>query len=197
LSKENGEGKSSAPQNPFEPSEAIDALKRREWPIQEVIDRALHSAFRDELVEYLKGKRTLRETVDGVQKILEPWIGDPTKIRPGSNDLLDKDRLETIVRTETTWAYNQGRLAVADTVGDYIIGFQFSAIIDDRCTKICRKADGLVFHKNDPRATKLVPPLHPACRSVLVYVTQADMPVTWSTDKEIDAVLKLKPKGFR
>jgi SPP1 gp7 family putative phage head morphogenesis protein len=197
LSKEKEEGKSSTPRNAFEPTEAIEALKSREWPIQEVIDPALQLAFRYELLEHLKGRRTSGETIHNIRKILEPWIDDPAKIQPGSDYLLQADRLETIVCTEMNWAYNQGRLAMADMAGDYIIGFQISAIVDSRCTKICRKADGLVFRRNDPRRTKLVPPLHPACRSLLVYVTQDDLPVTWSTDKQIDAVLKLKPRGYR
>lgn len=136
-----------------------------------MIDPALQSALRFELLEHLKGGRTLGEIVDHIRKLLEPWIDDPTKIQPGCNDLLHANRLETIVRTESTWAYNQGRLATCDGAGDYIIGYHFSAIVDDRTTQICRTAAGLVFRKDDPRATKLVPPLNLNCRSLIVYMT--------------------------
>jgi len=183
--------------NAFEPTLAIESFDNRAWLIDDVIDSALQSQIRYELFEHLKGGRTLAETIDNIRQIFEPWIGDPTKLAPGSEDLLSAFRIENIVRTESTWAYNQGRLAVADAAGDYIIGFQFSAIIDDRTTETCRKADGLVLRKDAATTIKLTPPLHYQCRSVLVYVTQADVPVEWSSGGEINAALELIPRGFK
>lgn len=197
LSKEKHEKESSAPLNDFEPTEALEALKSREWPIKEVIDPILQTAFRNEISEQLKGRQTLRDAIFNTRRILEPWISDPTKIQPGSDDLLYADRLETIIGTEIIWAYNRGRLAIGQQAGEYVIGFQFSAIIDSRTTKICQKANGLILRKEAPTTIKLTPPLHPGCRSLLTYVTTDELPVAWSTDKQLNEVIKLKPKGFR
>jgi SPP1 gp7 family putative phage head morphogenesis protein len=183
--------------NAFEPVEALIAFENRAWLINDVISSDIQSQIRYELFEHLKGGRTLRETMDNMRQIFEPWVGDPSKLMPGSKDIMSAFRLENIIRTETTWAYNQGRLAIGDAAGEYILGYQFSAIIDDRTTETCRKADRLVLRKDAATTIKLIPPLHYQCRSLLVYVTQDDIPVEWSSEKQIDAAVELIPKGFK
>lgn len=189
---------SSNQQNTFEPTEALEALKRRVSIIKKVIDPALQSAVRDELLEHLKGARRMSDTITSLRKLLEPWIDDPTKIQPGSEYLLQANSLETLVRTRTMWAYNQGRLAEANKSYGYIIGFEFSAILDNRVTNTCRNANGLKLRKDDPRTIKLIPPLHPNCRSLVCYITTDEIPVEWSTNYEIDAALQvIIPNTFR
>lgn len=183
--------------NAFEPTEAIDAFDNRAWLISDVISSTLQSQIRYELFEHLKGGRTLNETIGNIRQVFEPWVGDPSKLAPGSEDILSAFRIENIIRTETTWGYNQGRLAVADTAGDYVLGFQFSAIIDSRTTEVCRKADGLVLRKDAATTIKLTPPLFYQCRSLLIYVTQIDVPIEWSSEHEINAAIELIPKEFK
>jgi SPP1 gp7 family putative phage head morphogenesis protein len=181
--------------NAFEPTEAMKAFENRAWMIKDVIDSRLQSAVRQELFEHLKGGRTMGDTISRLRDIFAPYVGDPSSGAPGS--LLSAARLENIVRTETTWAYNQGRLAVGDALGDYILGYQFSAILDERTTETCQTADGLVLQKDDATTIQLTPPLHFQCRSMLVYVTVDDAPVEWSGDKEIDAAVSLIQAGFK
>ncbi len=181
--------------NAFEPTEAMRAFENRAWMIKDVIDSRLQSAVRQELFEHLKGGRTMGDTISRLRDIFAPYVGDPSSGAPGS--LLSAARLENIVRTETTWAYNQGRLAVGDALGDYILGYQFSAILDERTTETCQTADGLVLQKDDATTIQLTPPLHFQCRSMLVYVTVDDSPVDWSSDKEIDAAVSLIQAGFK
>jgi len=183
--------------NAFEPTEAMKAFENRAWMIKDVIDSRLQSAVRQELFEHLKGGRTMGDTIQRLRDIFAPYVGDPSKVEPGGKSLLSASRLENIVRTETTWAYNQGRLAVGDALGDYILGYQFSAILDERTTEICQTADGLVLQKDDATTIQLTPPLHFQCRSMLVYVTADDVPVEWSDDKEIDAAVSLIQAGFK
>lgn len=183
--------------NAFEPTEALQAFENRAWLIKDVVDGNLQAQVRYELFEHIKGGRTLNETIDNIRRIFEPWVGDPSKIEPDSENILQAYRLENIVRTETTWAYNQGRVAVGDAAGDYLLGYQFSAILDDRTTETCRKANGLIFRKEDPNAIKLIPPLHWQCRSTLIYVTTDDVPVAWSNDSKINAAVVLIPKNFK
>lgn len=49
-------------------------------------------------------------------------------------------------------------------------GFQFSAILDDKTTHICRSLDGQTFSPDDVSSFDLRPPLHWECRSVLIPI---------------------------
>lgn len=186
----------------FKPKDALNAFETRAWMIESVIDTDLQAEVRYELFEHLKGGRTMDETMSNIKDIFEPWTGDTSAILPSGvsgtgEDILQAYRLENIVRTESTWAFNQGRIAIADAAGDYNLGFQFSAIIDTRTTPQCRAADGLVLQKDDPRTIKLTPPLYFNCRSLFTFVTQDDEPVEWSSDEEIDKAIALIPKGWK
>lgn len=183
--------------NAFEPQAALDAFANRSWLIKGVIDDTLRAAVQYELFEHLKGGRTIGETVDNIKQLFEPYVGNPEMIAPGNENLADAYRIRNIIRTETTWAYNQGRLAVGDAAGDYIIGYQYSAVMDERTTETCQTADGLILRKDAPTTIKLTPPLHFNCRSILVFVTVDDRPVKFSTQARIDRAIRLIPKGFK
>jgi SPP1 gp7 family putative phage head morphogenesis protein len=81
-------------------------------------------------------------------------------------------RIETIVRTNYNDAYNQGRLTMfqAPDVAPYIAAYQYSAIIDDRTTDVCRILDGKVYRADNPIWAQITPPNHYNCRSLLIPV---------------------------
>lgn len=85
-------------------------------------------------------------------------------------------RLETITRTNVMKAYNQGRMNFfeQEVDKDFIQGYQFSAILDDRTTPLCERLDGEMYRAGDPYLDKINPPLHFNCRSLLVPVTVED-----------------------
>lgn len=152
----------------FKPDVAGDYFRNRALLIKGLVDDDLTKQAKYQLFEHLKGGRILNETMGNLREVFEPWVGDPRKIVPSgltglAEDILQNYRLENIIRTETTTALNQGRAAVADAAGDFVIGFQHSSILDDRTTEVCQLADGIKFRKDDPRAVKLQPPLHFQC----------------------------------
>lgn len=193
----------------FEPIQAINYLTSKALYIKGLLDNELTEDFRQLLLEHLKGGRTLSETLMDLRELFEPWIGDPTKIAPSGqvgintppgtkspDNLLQAYRLENMIRTPIIEAYNQGRLAIGDAADDYVIGYEYSAILDTRTTEICFANDGLLIRKDDPRLIKLTPPVHYQCRSLLVYVTIDDTPVEWSDDEELDAAVARIQDGF-
>jgi SPP1 gp7 family putative phage head morphogenesis protein len=186
----------------FRPDVAGNYFRNRALMIKGIVDDELIRQVKLQVFEHLKGGRTQAETMGYLWELFVPWISDPAKIEPSGltrspEDLLQAYRLENIVRTETTTAMSQGRAAVADAAGDFVLGYQLSAILDDRTTEQCQWADGLTFRKNDPRAIKLEPPLHYQCRTVLVFVTTNDQPIRWSTAAQLDRVVRLTPQGFK
>ncbi len=195
----------------LEPTKAVEyLLNTRPWLIKGIIDDELKKQTRLQLAEHLKGGRTTTETIGRLRDIFEPWIGDPEKITPtgqrgigfppgefAPENILMAYRLENVIRTESVSAFNQARLAVGDEADDYIIGYEFSAILDQRTTPQCEAADGLKIRKDDPRIQKLTPPLNYQCRSLLIYIVTDDLPVDWSTEAELDSVVRLIPPGFK
>ena len=82
--------------------------------------------------------------------------------------------LSTVVRTKTTEIYNDARKSFwdSDPIAKQVIeAYQFSAILDDRTTDVCRELDGQIFEKGD-FLNNITPPLHFNCRSLLVPVTR-------------------------
>jgi len=187
----------------FKPDVAGNYFANRSNMIKALLDETLQIQIRQEIFEHLKGGRTLNETIGNVKSIFEPYVGDPSKIAPSgpgvpaSENILTAHRLENIIRTETSTAMSQGRAMVADASGGYVIGYELSAILDFRTSDVCSVADGKKFKKEHRLAIKLLPPLNFNCRTVPVFITQDDVPVKWSTEAQLERVVRLQPKGFK
>ena len=97
-------------------------------------------------------------------------------------------RIEAIARTEITRAHNLGSLLSMKANPD-VIGFEFSAVLDNRTTEICQHRHGLLMRLDDPRLAENTPPLHVRCRSMLLSVTIYDNPDGLLTSHEFDEVL--------
>lgn len=70
-------------------------------------------------------------------------------------------------------AVNVGRKDAAES-NDEVIGFLYSAVMDDRTTDICRKLDGQTRAIDDTVSAKFDPPNHFNCRSILVPISASD-----------------------
>jgi SPP1 gp7 family putative phage head morphogenesis protein len=73
-------------------------------------------------------------------------------------------RAEAIARTETTAAYNTGRVSTYKQ-SELVTHVRFLAITDSRVTDICASRNGLVIPIEE--SGEYAPPLHVNCRSVL------------------------------
>jgi SPP1 gp7 family putative phage head morphogenesis protein len=77
------------------------------------------------------------------------------------------NRAEGIARTETTFAYNAGRLDTYQRSG-LVYAVQYMAISDDRTCEICLSCNGLVVLLSDVAAiARIMPPRHSRCRCVI------------------------------
>lgn len=80
---------------------------------------------------------------------------------------LSETSLERYSRTKHTEVMNRGRLEFFGSTG-VVAAYQYSAILDDRTSDICRGLHGKIFKAG----TEPVPPMHFNCRSVLVPITK-------------------------
>lgn len=74
--------------------------------------------------------------------------------------------LERFSRTKSTEIMNKARVAFYED-SKVVHGYQYSAILDDRTTEICRGLHGKTFKKGQ----EPIPPMHFNCRSVLIPIT--------------------------
>ena len=84
--------------------------------------------------------------------------------------------LNTLVRTNNFEALNEARYEefTDPALADFVLALEYSAILDDRTTEICRALDGSVWADDSPNWDDYRPPNHYNCRSVLVPVTTLD-----------------------
>jgi len=117
---------------------------------------------------------------------------------------INAGRATTIVNTSLGQAYNQGRMSLFNQLSDPdgvepggIIGYQFSAVMDDATTDICQSYDGQFFRVDDPSLPE--PGLHYGCRSVLLPVFTGEEPWGGGEWTDLDKSKSLSsgiPDGF-
>ena len=101
---------------------------------------------------------TPKETMSSIGKVFDKYI-DTGEIKDGN--LLKPSRIETIVRTNSTEALNEGRakMFTDPDIDDFIPYIQWSSIMDGRTSSYCSNMDGKIFKKGDV----LTPPAHYNC----------------------------------
>ncbi len=103
------------------------------------------------IIQAIKDGKSIAEVIDIVNK--------ETKEKASTS-------LETFARTKFTEVMNKGRIAFFEESG-VVSGYQYSAILDDRTTDICRGLHGKTFKAGD----QPIPPMHFNCRSLLIPIT--------------------------
>lgn len=129
--------------------------------------QTLAGNYTDKVLEQIKGHiiAAIAPQSDG-RPISKPEL--QRRIQATLN--VSKARANAIMRTETTRAYNSGRVA-SFRASPLVTHVRFNAVMDDRTTEdICRPLNGKVVAVSE--VNQLLPPLHVNCRSVV----QALMP---------------------
>lgn len=180
----------------FSPKDAVKYLKTKRDFVISGVNQDLTKKVQNALVRAIDRGENITDTVNTIEKIFEPYVGNSKVIRDGEQ--IEPYRIETIIRTNATDAYNRGRLIAAREAGDFIVGYEYSAILDDRTTEVCRYLDGKVFRRGDTWLESLKPPRHFNCRSIIVPLT-IDNEIDeedFITDEEAGAALDMSGEGF-
>jgi len=167
--------------NPVLPKDALKFLEDKSFWITGVVNDDVLNDVKGLLIEGLKTGLSFAEIAEGIDEIFKPFIGDPGTIT--KTGVTTPWRIETIIRTNLSEAYNEGRKAMAASpeLQDFIVGWEYSEILDSRTTEISKFIDNKKIKKNDPDLPRLSYPLHFNDRGVFVPVTIDDLPVTWIT----------------
>ncbi|GMA59725.1 minor capsid protein [Alicyclobacillus fastidiosus] len=130
----------------FTPQDAIRILQARAIQLAGEVESSIVSEIKAILLKHLTGLHR-RDAEKEIADLLEE----------------NMNRASLIVTTETTYAYNRGRLIQygANNV-DYV---EYSAVMDGRTCSICASRNGLIAPINDIGGN--TPPVHGRCRCVL------------------------------
>jgi SPP1 gp7 family putative phage head morphogenesis protein len=162
----------------FTPEEAIRVLDARELVLAGDVEATVVKEIKAILLRHLAGT-----SPQATQEAIEDLKG------------MTMQRAALITITESTYAYNRGRLiSYRENNVDHV---RFSAILDARTSTVCRSRHGLVMRMDDGSLGANTPPLHGHCRSVLVPIYsryEPDLITEQNTDWSGAAPL---PKGWR
>jgi len=183
----------------FTTTEALRWLQRKRLVISGVLSDKLTGEAKRILMDSVKYGEPEGDTVSKLWDLFEPYVGDESVIDDG--ELIEPHRLSTIVRTNLTEAYNFGRWQAAhdpDVVG-FIDYLEYSAVLDEKTTEICRFLHGKLIPIEESESGRLAPPNHFNCRSLLVpvpvgvVVNKKDI----ITKSQIGKAKDLIPTGFK
>ncbi len=178
-----------------EAKEAIKWLRAKKIDIAGVLIDRVIGEVRSAITESIRAGDTTQDAIERVKRVLDPFTGDEAVLKDG--EPLKAYRIETIVRTVTTQAYNMGRI-VEIRQNPLVAGVQYSAILDERTTDVCAHLDGKIFRPGDSDLDALTPPNHYNCRSLLVPVMIDEEPKAeeFITPGQIGEAREKAGKGF-
>lgn len=171
-------GKVANFQNEQDPGELlVDAAKfirTNAGEKSKILQDKILDEVRIALLQGVKQGEGTRALIARLDDVFLPYIGDPTRLRDGLP--VSPSNTETIARTETTNAYNSGRLVSSrqEDIDQFMQGMMYSAILDERTTQVCNCLDEKIFRLDDTSLDALTPSNHFNCRSVLVPITVGD-----------------------
>lgn len=174
LYLENYEQRDFAPRprttSSFIPRPALQWLRQKAFYISDILGDKILADAKGMILNAIKTGRTTQDVLIDLAVVLLPYLGDPAVVK--DDEQLTPHRLETIVRTNTTEAYNHGRLTtfVDPEVLPFVDWIRYSAILDTRTTEVCRYLHMKLFRPEASALEELLPPNHFNCRSIVVPV---------------------------
>lgn len=173
------------------PDKALNYLNDKSNFVVKGINEPLTGDIQRVLVNSIKTGASVPNTIKQIEQAYEPYLSDGTAIIDKKQ--LEPFRLEAIVRTNMSEAYAEGRRAIGEDpdLKDFVLGYQFSEILDSRTVPVSLKADKMTIRINDPRLPELTYPLHWNDRGMFIFITSDEVPIEWSSDAELDELLTM------
>ena len=155
------------------------------------VSDAVRAMIQQELQNSIKVGRSPEETREVIWlRLLEKGMTNAEMLREVEDDTvlnaleelgaMDEESaasyLDTLSRTNLFEAMNEARYEefTAPELDGFVAGLEYSAILDDRTTDICRSLDRSIYTAGSDVWSEFRPPNHFNCRSVLIPITQID-----------------------
>lgn len=131
------------------------------------VDKEVTDKTKQQLLTGLSQGESTKAVIADIEKTFAPYVAGKV-----SKDLVENPhRIETIVRTTFTSAYNKG-LKQESQASRVVEAYEYSAVLDSRTTDYCSSMDGEIFKKTNPNFN--TPPAHYNCRSIIVPVVRSE-----------------------
>ena len=175
---------------------AASFLSSRAMQIGKDLDADTMKAVMNVLRNAIKYDWSLTQTMDALAsdaKLTDLWPDYEVveiKGKKVARAINKPARLATLVRTTNSEAFNEARDAFFKSPENkgFVLAYEYSAILDNRTTEICKSLDGKI--RRD--FANYAPPNHYNCRSLLIAVTAID---DW--DGKESSMPSIKPQeGF-
>ena len=79
-------------------------------------------------------------------------------------------------------------------VKDFVLGYQLSAVLDERTSDICElvaEIEPTIKVEDEATLNELTPPLHFNCRTILTFVTKDDAPIQWTDEGDLQEIIAM------
>lgn len=96
---------------------------------------------------------------------------------------LQKNQIETLIRTATNHLATQARNATIKENEDVVDGYEWVATLDSRTSLICASRDGQIYPISDDPERSPKPPAHYGCRSTIVPVVKKEFDLLADEDE--------------
>ncbi len=175
------------------PRDAVQFMDERMFWVSGVMKDTLTRKSQTILAQAIKNGEPLRATMRKLRELFAPYVGDTV-----DGKVVTPARLETVVRTNITEAYNQGRLTELHhpDIKGLVEGVRYSAILDSRTTEVCNFLHDKVFREDLTGVDRLAPPNHFNCRSVLVPVVIGEEVEEYAGEAELNRAMSITKAGF-
>ena len=168
-------------------------LGEARFEVQEIVNQ-LNPRVRRVLLDGIKTGKSTSDIIKGITAAFAPFVADGTEISASTGRELEAYNLRTITRTATLGAYNFGRRSRYEDkdLEGFVLGYKVSPVLDERTSDICNQIalDNVQIKISDKESiSRLTPPLHYNCRTILVPLTPEDEPIAFS-DQEVLGKIK-------
>lgn len=139
-------------------------LEFQQFKITGIENQKILDITQEILVQGIRDGSSAKEIIKMITDALSPWGVSQTKTTPA--------RIETIVRTNLSSAFNQARLDQFSEISSEIIAYNYSAILDGRTSDVCLSLDSTRNNQlyTADEVAAINPPNHFNCRSIIVPV---------------------------
>tara|TARA_Y100001938_G_C8097470_1_gene439120 strand:- start:2080 stop:4911 length:2832 start_codon:yes stop_codon:yes gene_type:complete len=167
-------------------------LGEARFEVQEIVNQ-LNPRVRRVLLDGIKTGKSTSDIIKGITGAFAPFVADGTEISVSTGRELEAYNLRTITRTATLGAYNFGRRSRYEDkdLEGFVLGYKVSPVLDERTSDICNQIalDNVQIKINDKESiSRLTPPLHYNCRTILVPLTPEDEPIAFSNQEVLGKI---------
>lgn len=155
------------------------------------VSDAVRAMIQQELMNSIRVGRSPEETREVIWlRLLEKGITNSEVVREVEDEMvvsaleelgvMDEGAaasyLDTLSRTNLFEAMNEARYEefIAPELEGFVVGLEYSAVLDDRTTDICSGLDRHIYAAESDVWNEFRPPNHFNCRSILIPITQID-----------------------